>query len=91
MSIGGVPVRTALLILPAVAVRIGAGLREVRRRVAMKSLHIELPDKLAEELEALVRGGWFPSEEEAVRAALVEFVRRHRFELLEKRQREDIA
>jgi Arc/MetJ-type ribon-helix-helix transcriptional regulator len=62
-----------------------------RRQRAMKSLQVELPEKLSKELEALVRGGWFRSEEEIVRAALVEFIRRHRFELLEKYQREDIA
>ncbi len=57
----------------------------------MKRLEVELPDKLAGELGALVQGGWFQSEGEVVRAALVEFVRRHRLELLEKQQREDIA
>ena len=57
----------------------------------MRSLQVELPEKLAEQLDALVRGGWFQSEGEVVRAALVEFVRRYRFELLEKHQRQDIA
>ncbi len=57
----------------------------------MKSLQIELPDKLATELDALVQAGWFHSEDELVRLALVEFVRRHRLELLERFQREDIA
>lgn len=57
----------------------------------MKSIQIELPDKLAAELDALIRAGWFHSEGEIVRLALVEFVRRHRLELLEKFQREDIA
>lgn len=57
----------------------------------MKSVHIELPDKLATELGALVRAGWFRSADELVRIALLEFVRRHRFELMEQFQREDIA
>jgi len=57
----------------------------------MKSVQVELPDKLADELDLLVKAGWFRSEGEAVRLALVEFVRRHRFELLERFQREDIA
>ena len=57
----------------------------------MKSVQIELPDKLAAELDTLVQTGWFRSEDEIVRLALVEFVRRHRFELLERFQREDIA
>jgi len=38
-----------------------------------------------------VKAGWFRTEEEAVRLALLEFVRRHRVELLERFQREDIA
>ena len=57
----------------------------------MKLLQVELPDKVADGLHALVEGGWFRDEEEAVRAALGDFVRSHRFELLEKQQREDIA
>lgn len=57
----------------------------------MKVVRLELPDKLAEELNLLVESGWFKSEEEAIRLALVEFVRRHRAELLERFQREDIA
>lgn len=57
----------------------------------MKSVQVELPDKLAEELKLLVKAGWFRSEQEAIRLAVVEFVRRHRAELLERFQREDIA
>lgn len=57
----------------------------------MKSLQIELPDKLAAELDALVQSGWFRSQDELVRLALVEFVRRHWLELLERFQQEDIA
>ena len=57
----------------------------------MKPIQVELPDKLAEELRLLVKAGWFRTEEEAVRLALLEFVRRHRVELLERFQREDIA
>jgi len=57
----------------------------------VRSLQVELPDKLAGEVEALVRAGWFRSEDELIRLALAEFVRRHQFELLERFQREDIA
>ena len=57
----------------------------------MKSIQIELPEKLAHELDMLVRQGWFRSEEEAIRFALLEFLRRHRLELLERFQRDDIA
>ena len=57
----------------------------------MKSVQVELPDKLAEEINSLVKAGWFQSEAEVVRLALVEFMRRHRLELMERFQREDIA
>lgn len=56
-----------------------------------KVVQVELPEKVAEELEALVAGGWFATKEEIVRLALAEFIGRHRFALLERFQREDIA
>ncbi|MDH3600214.1 MAG: ribbon-helix-helix domain-containing protein [Candidatus Tectomicrobia bacterium] len=57
----------------------------------MKSIRIELPEKLAQELDTFVQRGWFQSEEEAIRFALMELMQRHRFALLEQFQREDIA
>jgi len=57
----------------------------------MKCINIELPDKLAQELDAMIQAGWFSNEAEVVRSALLEFVRRHRLELLERFQQEDIA
>ena len=56
----------------------------------MKTMHIELPDKLAAEIEAYVRAGWLGSEAEVVRAAVADFVRRRRLELLERFMRDDI-
>ena len=56
----------------------------------MEALHVELPEKLAEELRRLVDAGWFRNEEEAVRFAVVEFIRRHQAALIERFQREDI-
>lgn len=57
----------------------------------MKMMQIEVPEQLAEEMQKLVRAGWFTSEAEITRLALVEFIRRYNFELLERFQREDIA
>lgn len=57
----------------------------------MKSINIQLPDKLAQELDAVVKDGWFSSEADVVRMALVEFLSHHGRELLERFQREDIA
>jgi Arc/MetJ-type ribon-helix-helix transcriptional regulator len=56
----------------------------------MKSIHLDLPDKLAAELQSLVQHGWFQDEQEAVRVAVLEFLRQRRPELLERFQREDI-
>ena len=56
----------------------------------MKSIHVEIPDKLATEIEAYVKTGWFSTEAEVIRAALMEFVRRNRVDLLERFMREDI-
>lgn len=56
----------------------------------MKTIQAELPDKVAAEIEAFVRTGWFRSEAEVVRAALLDFVRRNRAELIEGFMREDI-
>ena len=56
----------------------------------MKAIHVELPDKLAAEIEAYVLAGWFGSEAEVIRAAVADFVRRRRIELLERFMRDDI-
>jgi Arc/MetJ-type ribon-helix-helix transcriptional regulator len=56
----------------------------------VKTLALEVPDRLAEELENLVRAGWFASEEEAVRLALAEFLQRNKLRLQEEHQLEDI-
>ena len=56
----------------------------------MKVVHVEIPDKLAAEIEAYVRAGWFGSEAEVIRAAVADFVRRRRIELLERFMRDDI-
>ena len=39
----------------------------------------------------MISAGWFSNEAEVVRLAVLEFVRRHRLELLERFHREDIA
>ena len=56
----------------------------------MKTLEIALPDRLAKQLKELVEQGWFLSEAELARQALSEFVNRHRSELQEQFQRQDI-
>jgi Arc/MetJ-type ribon-helix-helix transcriptional regulator len=56
----------------------------------MKTLELEVPDRLAQEIEDLVRSGWFVDENEIARQALTNFVRNHRLHLQEDFQREDI-
>jgi len=56
----------------------------------MKTINVELPEKVAGELARLVETGWFHDEGEAVRAAIVEFLRHRPAELEERFQREDI-
>ena len=57
----------------------------------MKEIHVAIPDQTAEEIAALVQAGWFSDESELARLAVIEFVRRHRFELVARFQQEDIA
>jgi Arc/MetJ-type ribon-helix-helix transcriptional regulator len=57
----------------------------------MKSLVVEVPEEIAAEVQRLVAGGWFQSENEVARQALIEFVRARSAELQEQFQRDDIA
>ncbi len=57
----------------------------------MKAIRVEVPDKAAAEIAHYVRAGWFTSEAEVVRVAILDFVRRNRVDLLERFMREDIA
>lgn len=56
----------------------------------MKAIQFELPVKLAAEIKAYVKTAWFGSQAEVIRAALLEFVRRNRLDLLEGFMRQDI-
>jgi len=51
---------------------------------------VEISDQLAQEIETLVGKGWFADGSELMRMALIEYIRRHRFELMEQFQRDDI-
>ena len=57
----------------------------------MKTLALELPDKLATEIANLVKAGWFVSEAEVTRQALADFLRRFQPQLQEEHQLQDIA
>lgn len=57
----------------------------------MKTLSITVPDHLAERIQDYVRSGFFVSEPDVILAAMSEFVRRNRVDLMERFAREDIA
>ena len=57
----------------------------------MKTIEVEVPERVSMELETLVKDGWFADEAEIIRVALLEFVQGNRFALMERFQREDIA
>ncbi len=56
----------------------------------MKSLSMDLPDDLAVAVESYVKAGFFHSELDVLLAAISEFVRRNRIDLMERFAREDI-
>jgi Arc/MetJ-type ribon-helix-helix transcriptional regulator len=57
----------------------------------MKTIVIDLPERMTTEIGALVENGWFANETEIIQTALWEFMRRNRFALAEQFQRADIA
>jgi Arc/MetJ-type ribon-helix-helix transcriptional regulator len=50
----------------------------------MRTIQVELPEQTAEEIEGYVRAGRFASAAEAVRTAVLDFVRRRRREISER-------
>jgi len=57
----------------------------------MKTIQVKINDKLAGELDALLQHGFFNTEEEAIRFALIRLIESHETALTERFQREDIA
>ncbi len=57
----------------------------------MKTIAVELPERVMEQMDVLMENGWFTDETEIVRVALWEFVQRNHFALAEQFQRADIA
>ncbi len=56
----------------------------------MRTIQVEITDKLAEELDTMLQEGWFQTQEEAVRFAILQLVESQRLALQERFQREDI-
>lgn len=56
----------------------------------MKTLSVDCPDGLAEQLQRLVREGWVADEQQALLEALRRFVDAHRPELIESQVGADV-
>lgn len=56
----------------------------------MKTINVDIPDKLEIEIEKYIKSGWFSDEAELMREALREFIFHHRPILVEKFMEEDI-
>jgi Arc/MetJ-type ribon-helix-helix transcriptional regulator len=56
----------------------------------MKTIQVEIPEALGKQIDALIQGGWFADDAELTRAALRDFLRRNRPELMERFLQEDI-
>ena len=56
----------------------------------MKSLSVDFPDSLAVAVESYVKAGLFNSELDVLLAAISEFIRHNRIDLMEKFAIEDI-
>jgi hypothetical protein len=59
--------------------------------VSVKTLQINISDRVARDLEKAVQAGVFDDANAAVCAALEEFISRGKFELMEQQQLSDIA
>ena len=56
----------------------------------VKTLSIDLPDKVAREIDIMVAAGWFRSSDDFILQAIREFADRNRLQLAERYQLEDI-
>jgi Arc/MetJ-type ribon-helix-helix transcriptional regulator len=57
----------------------------------LKTIHADIPEKLASEIEKYIKGGLFSNEAELMREALREFIRHHQVRLMEQFMEEDIG
>jgi Arc/MetJ-type ribon-helix-helix transcriptional regulator len=56
----------------------------------MKTVSIDIPDNLAAQLNDYVKAGFFSSEKEVIIAAMTDFLRRNRIDMVERFARSDI-
>jgi Arc/MetJ-type ribon-helix-helix transcriptional regulator len=56
----------------------------------MKTIEVNLPEKLITEVEKYIDNGWFHNEEEVVRTALEEFLQSNKLKMTERYMKDDI-
>jgi Arc/MetJ-type ribon-helix-helix transcriptional regulator len=56
----------------------------------VKTVQAELPEKLYDQVKALIDEGWFTSEKDVITEALRRFLETHKPELMTKFIREDV-
>jgi Arc/MetJ-type ribon-helix-helix transcriptional regulator len=56
----------------------------------MKTVSINIPDNLAAQINDYVKAGFFSSEPDVIIAAMTEFLRRNRVDMMERFARADI-
>jgi Arc/MetJ-type ribon-helix-helix transcriptional regulator len=61
-----------------------------KRGSQMKTVSVNMPDNLAAQINDYVKAGFFSSEPDVILAAMAEFLRRNRVDMMERFAREDI-
>jgi len=56
----------------------------------MKTIKVQIPDRMYQQIETLVKEGWFRDREDIINVALRKFLEANRPELLEQFFREDV-
>ena len=56
----------------------------------MKTIKVQIPDRMYQQIETLVKEGWFRDREDIINVALRKFLEANQPELLEQFFREDV-
>lgn len=59
--------------------------------MAVKTVQAELPEKIYEQIKALIDEGWFTNEKDVITEALRRFLETHKPDLMAKFVREDVG
>ena len=56
----------------------------------MKTMSFDIPDNMANQIKDFVKVGFFASEPDVIMAAMTEFIRRNKIDMMERFAMEDI-